>query len=123
MVFLSPPWGGPTYLAAMPLKSNHDSTVESAKEVPLEAHPEYSLSSVQPVHGSQLFELSRKITRNIAFFLPRNTNIKEISNLTTTSEDSDPTEIVEIEEEWMGSKLKALTCYFGGLANGQSQLF
>jgi trimethylguanosine synthase len=26
---------------------------------------------------------------------------------------------VEVEEEWMGNKLKALTCYFGGLVTGQ----
>ena len=32
-------------------------------------------------------------------------------------------EHVEIEEEWMGNKLKALTCYFGGLATGQEDMF
>ena len=32
-------------------------------------------------------------------------------------------EMVEVEEEWMGTKLKALTCYFGGLAVGQDNLF
>jgi hypothetical protein len=32
-------------------------------------------------------------------------------------------EYVEVEEEWMGSKLKALTCYFGGLADGQGHLY
>lgn len=24
-------------------------------------------------------------------------------------------EMVEVEEEWMGRKMKAITCYFGGL--------
>ena len=37
-------------------------------------------------------------------------------------ETSEP-EMVEVEEEWMGNKLKALTCYFGGLALGQDYLF
>jgi trimethylguanosine synthase len=32
-------------------------------------------------------------------------------------------EKVEVEEEWTGSKLKALTCYYGGLAEGQGHLF
>ena len=32
-------------------------------------------------------------------------------------------QMVEIEEEWMGEKLKALTCYFGGLPRGQEHLF
>lgn len=32
-------------------------------------------------------------------------------------------ERVEVEEEWMGNKLKAITAYFGGLADGQEDLF
>lgn len=32
-------------------------------------------------------------------------------------------ERIEVEEEWMGSKLKALTVYFGGLAAGQEHMF
>ena len=36
---------------------------------------------------------------------------------------TDGAEQVEVEEEWMGTKLKALTCYFGGLALGQEHLF
>jgi hypothetical protein len=32
-------------------------------------------------------------------------------------------ERVEVEEEWMSTKLKALTCYFGGLAEGQVHMF
>jgi trimethylguanosine synthase len=32
-------------------------------------------------------------------------------------------ERVEVKEEWMGIKLKALTCYFGGLVTGQEHLF
>jgi trimethylguanosine synthase len=32
-------------------------------------------------------------------------------------------EMVEVEEEWMGTKLKAVTCYFGGLAGGQEGSF
>ena len=38
-------------------------------------------------------------------------------------EDGEEVEMVEVEEEWMGSKLKALTCYFGGLTAGQEALF
>jgi len=32
-------------------------------------------------------------------------------------------EEVEVEEEYMGGKLKAVTCYFGGLVAGQEHLF
>jgi trimethylguanosine synthase len=91
-------------------------------------HPTYTLASIQPVHGAELFHLSRKITRNIAYYLPRNTQLEEISALLADPPESgvdagDKREMVEVEEEWMGSKLKALTCYFGGLADGQPELF
>ncbi|GJE93214.1 RNA cap guanine-N2 methyltransferase-domain-containing protein [Phanerochaete sordida] len=110
-VFLSPPWGGPEYLAG------------SASDSPPKAdqHPEFSLADIQPIHGAELFNLTRKITNNVAYFLPRNTKLDEISELLAAEEST--TEMVEVEEEWMGSKLKALTCYFGGLAAGQEELF
>ena len=112
VVFLSPPWGGPEYLSGTSTDDQQDS-------VPSDQHPEFNLSSIQPIHGAGLFKLSRRITKNIAYFLPRNTNLAEISALLPEEEN----ERVEVEEEWMGSKLKALTCYFGGLAGGQEGLF
>lgn len=114
VVFLSPPWGGPAYLSGSPTKE--------LSTLPLlaEEHPEYNLFSIMPVPGSELFHLSRRITRNIAYFLPRNTNLEEIAALLG---EEDKEEKVEVEEEWMGDKLKALTCYFGGLAVGQEELF
>ena len=107
VVFLSPPWGGPSYLAG------------PQGDEPIEVHPEYSLGSIQPIHGAELFRLSRRMTRNIAYYLPRNTKLEEISSLIGT----EGTEMIEIEEEWMGSKLKALTCYCGGLVSGQEDLW
>ncbi|KAJ3542984.1 hypothetical protein NMY22_g3306 [Coprinellus aureogranulatus] len=107
VIFLSPPWGGPSYLdgPAVP-----DQALEG------EQHPPYHLSSIQPIHGAELFKRSRVVTPNIAYFLPRNTVLSEIAELAGD-------ERVEVEEEWMGSKLKALTCYYGGLAEGQGHLF
>ena len=134
VVFLSPPWGGPSYLSG-----SAPSAISSAENTPdVDSHPSYSLSSIHPIHGADLFRLSRLITRNIAYYLPRNTILEEISDLLETEskslsalEGSEPTngnltkepEMVEVEEEWMGTKLKALTCYFGGLAVGQDNLF
>jgi trimethylguanosine synthase len=145
VVFLSPPWGGPSYLSgtaipatSSPTKNTPDTTSD------VESHPSYSLSSIQPIHGAALFQLSRRITRNIAYYLPRNTSLEEISDLLNSESKSPPAtcenvdsvvitevngdateeaEMVEVEEEWMGTKLKALTCYFGGLAAGQDNLF
>ncbi|KAF8448735.1 RNA cap guanine-N2 methyltransferase-domain-containing protein [Boletus edulis BED1] len=117
VVFLSPPWGGPGYL----LQGNNDvELVSEQTDASPEGHPEFSLANIKPIHGADLFHLSRKITHNVAYFLPRNASLEEISALLT---ESAPVERVEVEEEWMGTKLKALTCYFGGLAYGQQQLF
>lgn len=99
-----------------------------------EEHPEYSLSSIRPIPGPDLFRLSRQITPNIAYYLPRNTKLTEISELLTEEHSGEAgsggkgkqksrPERVEIEEEWMGTKLKALTCYFGGLAAGQEHMY
>ncbi|KAI0343309.1 S-adenosyl-L-methionine-dependent methyltransferase [Trametopsis cervina] len=136
VVFLSPPWGGPEYISGNNAASDEPSSQKDDKQT----HPEFSLASIQPVHGTELFTLTRKITRNVAYFLPRNTNLVEISDLLLAEGgEGGPTsakakgkqkagspskqEVVEVEEEWMGSKLKALTCYFGGLAAGQEELY
>jgi trimethylguanosine synthase len=117
VVFLSPPWGGPDYLS----RGTSDVELESDQTYALPTrHPEFSLASIKPIHGADLFHLTRKITHNVAYFLPRNSSLDEISALLTESASG---EKVEVEEEWMGTKLKALTGYFGGLADGQQHLF
>ena len=142
VVFLSPPWGGPSYLhgpntnPTPELSSNEGSAAQGTDQEPYE----YSLSSILPLPGPQLFHLSRRLTPNIAFYLPRNANLKEIAALTPSNstsskgkgkarkgdvqgESGTEMEVVEVEEEWMRGKLKALTCYFGGLAAGQEYMF
>ncbi|CAE6458976.1 unnamed protein product [Rhizoctonia solani] len=110
VVFLSPPWGGPSYISG----STETGPATDSKD----AHSSvYTLDNLLPISGAELFTISHKISRNIAMYLPRNTDVGEIGAL------APPGENVEIEEEWMGSKLKALTCYFGGLARGQGHLF
>ena len=136
VVFLSPPWGGVNYLSMSPNKDNQvpTSTPTEGEKDPGMTHSgaqqEYSLANVSPLHGGELFQIARAITPNIAYFLPRNQDLEEVSALIepNTTGDSQmvgnyPHEIVEIEEEWMGNKLKALTCYFGGLAQGQEHLW
>jgi len=116
VIFLSPPWGGIAYISG---QTGPNATPSTETPQPLDEedkHPEYHLSSIQPIHGAELFKLSRQVTPNIAYFLPRNTNLAEIGALAGE-------EMVEVEEEWTGTKLKALTCYYGGLAAGQEHLF
>lgn len=119
-VFLSPPWGGPAYLSGSAEDSASDPSapLPSNDIVSESEHPSYSLASIQPLPGQDLFQLTQGITQNIAFYLPRNTRLEEISALVKT-----PGDLVEVEEEWMGNKLKALTCYFGGLVEGQEHMF
>ncbi|KAF8624141.1 hypothetical protein AX17_007204 [Amanita inopinata Kibby_2008] len=146
VIFLSPPWGGPSYLSGSSSPSKEANSENQSGESNNEAtqsYMPYSLTSIQPIHGAELFHLSRKITNNIAYYLPRNTVMDEVSELlrSPASEDGAVSaavegkkkrngggkrgeeEMIEVEEAWTGSKLKALTCYFGGLASGQEELF
>jgi trimethylguanosine synthase len=82
----------------------------------------YPLSAILPIHGKDLFELCSTLTPNIAYYLPKNVNIDELAQLARpldkTTEDGGKKrdrEWVEVEEEWVGDKLKAVTAYFGGL--------
>ena len=133
-IFLSPPWGGPSYLDG-PLKGNSEEDEDAKKTDVIYVFPPYSLASINPIHGAELFHLSRKITKNIAYFPPRNTRMEEVSELLRDSQvengtelgkrssNKEPEEMVEVEEAWTGSKLKAITCYFGGLTSGQEVMF
>jgi hypothetical protein len=58
-VFLSPPWAGPENLAG----------------------PTYSLAQTQPEPAAELFRLARLMTRNVAFYVPRNTVLEDIAEL------------------------------------------
>lgn len=114
---MSPPWGGISYQEDSDSTSNQDpdktSSLPDAGDLSkstVSAYASYPLSKLLPRHGKELFDISRKLTRNIAYFLPRNLDIHEAAALVS------PSEKVEVEEEWMGSKLKALTVYYGDLA-------
>lgn len=92
VVFCSPPWGGLDYL------NNNQPGPPSAEE--------YSLNSLQPIPGAELYSICRELSENVVLYLPRNTSIEEIASL-------DDNELMEVEEAWMSNKLKALTVYIG----------
>ncbi|KAG8858502.1 hypothetical protein FRB96_005173 [Tulasnella sp. 330] len=114
VVFLSPPWGGPEYISSP--KKNGATIGKVGEETEAERHPVFHLDSILPIHGSDLFTLTSTISSNIAYYLPRNVDLQEVAALS-------PKDKVEVEEEWMGDKLKAVTCYYGGLVAGQDHLF
>ncbi len=89
IVFLSPPWGGPSYM-------KHDTIYDLEK-------------FLLPVAASKLMEATRKITNNIAIYLPRNSNTKQLATL------AGPGNAVEIEQNFLDRKLVAITAYYGDL--------
>ncbi|XP_023210618.1 uncharacterized protein LOC111613502 [Centruroides sculpturatus] len=86
VVFLSPPWGGPEYLES----------------------EEYDLNSMG-LDCNHLFEVTKKITKNIAFFAPRNTCVNQLIKL------AGPGNNVEIEQNLLNRRLKTITAYYGNL--------
>ncbi|KAF9921167.1 Trimethylguanosine synthase [Linnemannia zychae] len=126
VVFLSPPWGGPGYLA---------------QDV-------FDLKRDIPMDGEFLFNETCKITKNIAYFLPRNSDPDQIGRLATNmprtskpsksfphssnvthdadmdkenveeaeEEEEEQEPVCEIEKNVLNKVCKAWTAYFGDLA-------
>ncbi|KAK6730961.1 hypothetical protein RB195_007435 [Necator americanus] len=86
-VFLSPPWGGPSYLKSKV----------------------FDLDDLTP-NGFDIYTAARKMSPNIAYFLPRSTSVKQLISL------SGPGGRCEIEQSCLNKKIKALTIYYGDLA-------
>uniref|UniRef100_A0A1I7UYB6 Trimethylguanosine synthase n=1 Tax=Caenorhabditis tropicalis TaxID=1561998 RepID=A0A1I7UYB6_9PELO len=88
-VFLSPPWGGPSYLKAK----------------------EFDLETGCCPNGVDIFDVSLKISPNIAYFLPRNTKVSQLTELAIKAKSR-----MEIEQSSLNSKIKTITVYYGKLA-------
>jgi len=77
-------------------------------------HPKYSnaypLSALRPCGGFALFDMSIKFSDMVVMFLPRNTDLDQISQI--ISRDKSTKFTAHVEEMWMGTKLKALCVYF-----------
>lgn len=89
VVFLSPPWGGPNYACA---------------EV-------FDIRSMVTLDGVKVFEQTKAITNNIAYFMPRNADVEQLTAL------AGPGAKVEIEQNFVNKKLKTITAYYGDLVN------
>ncbi|XP_031825891.1 trimethylguanosine synthase 1 isoform X2 [Nomia melanderi] len=88
VVFLSPPWGGPSY----------------AK------NETFDLNNVmQPIGGTKVFEIAKEITDHVAYFLPRNVDTMQLAMLAGVGGG------VEVEQHFLDRKLIALTAYYGEL--------
>ena len=87
VVFLSPPWGGPNYTKA---------------EV-------FDVKSMITLDGVRVFQETKTITDKIAYFMPRNVNVEQLSSL------AGPGGKMEIEQNFVNKKLKTITAYYGDL--------
>jgi len=90
VVFLSPPWGGPQYLN----QEVFDLQVMDGN-----------------LCGYQIFEAALKVTPNIAYFVPRNTNVDQLTSLAGIAGR------VEVEQNLLNRKFKTLTAYYGELVD------
>ncbi|XP_015190867.1 PREDICTED: trimethylguanosine synthase [Polistes dominula] len=88
VVFLSPPWGGPGYA------KNETFDLENI---------------MQPIGGTEIFKIARKITDHVAYYLPRNVDTMQIAMLAGVGS------AVEVEQNFLERKLIALTAYYGEL--------
>ncbi|XP_060845717.1 trimethylguanosine synthase-like [Rhopalosiphum padi] len=88
VLFMSPPWGGPGY----------------------SMNKTFSLESMCKDHwgeGFTIFDLAKRIAPNIAFHLPKNTNILELLWLARSFGK------VEIQQNIINEKLNSLTAFYG----------
>ncbi|XP_071037645.1 trimethylguanosine synthase isoform X2 [Parasteatoda tepidariorum] len=86
VVFLSPPWGGPKYLQSK----------------------EFDINRIEP-DIYKTFEASKKITHNIALFVPRTTVVNQLVQLAGDGKQ------VEVEQNAVNKKVKTITAYYGDL--------
>lgn len=88
VIFLSPPWGGPDYLTSDIFDTE---------------------TMIRPCGARRMFDVCRRVTNNIAFFVPRNTSVLQLLELASEEEK------VEIEQNFLNLKLKTVTAYYGDL--------
>ncbi|KAI4355866.1 hypothetical protein L6164_004597 [Bauhinia variegata] len=88
VVFLSPPWGGPSY-----------------KDI-----QSFTLDLLKPIDGYSMFQVAQVIAPNIIMFLPRNIDLNQVEELSWLS--SPPLDL-EIEFNYVHNNLKGVTAYFG----------
>ena len=104
VVFLSPPWGGPSY-----------------------AHTEsFQVYWMMSIDGKAVFDAALQAAPNVIYYLPRNASLESIARLVDGA--SEDLQCFEVEENWSGTKdgralggLKAISVYFGPLFRHQDQ--
>lgn len=91
-MFLSPPWGGPEY--------------RSEKIYNLQ-----NMGSSSSMDGYRVFDIAKSVTPNIAFFVPKNTDLHQLKELSAGVGGK-----VFVEKNVMNHKTKVMTAYYGQFA-------
>ena len=95
------PWGGPEYLRKSTFNFAFDTKIES------------SIDKENSKNGFYLLQTSAKSSRNkmVILFLPRNTNGNKLGR-TAHDVGYEDGSVLELEENVLNGKLKAITAYF-----------
>lgn len=93
LVFMSPPWGGPDYV-----------------NQPVFCPRAHLLDD----RGQELFNLARKVSKNLVLFLPRQSNIYTVAEMLKDEKGTklSDSESFVVEQHWLKNRLKAISIYF-----------
>lgn len=93
LVFMSPPWGGPTYI---------NQSIFCPRDHLLDSR------------GQELFDLGRNLSKNLILFLPRQSNIFTFAQFLRDEKGKvcKEDESFVVEQHWLKNRLKALSVYF-----------
>lgn len=120
VVFLSPPWGGVSYRTLQPETPQKVMPLTPATPTIEFGQDEnfYPLSALAPSGGKDLFETASKLTPNVCMFVPRTVDLNELASLVDKNGQHSQ---ISVEEQWLRGRCKALSCYFGELAEWKEE--
>ncbi len=72
----------------------------------------FDIQSMISLDGLKVFAAALAMTENIAFFVPKNANVDQLTSL------AGPGGSVEIEQNVLNGKVKTVTAYYGELVRG-----
>lgn len=62
-----------------------------------------------------MYDLAARLTPNICMYLPRTVSLDEVAGLVSDKEKNQSTTFLNVEEQWLNNRCKAISCYFGSL--------
>ena len=75
----------------------------------------FDVQQMIPLDGIKIFDAALKITENIAYYVPKNSNVDQLISL------AGPGGQVEIEQNLLNTKVKTVTAYYGELIQPEQE--